>query len=474
MLVRVVSFLLSQDAGGDALARVQLTAQWLQNPMLRFHFDVWLPLHFWMTAALSILVGDVEVGCRILSLVLGTASVGAIWLLANELDGVDTAIISTIVFAFYSLHIAYSVTSSCDVPYLFFAIAGMALFFCARRAHKESLFLSSGLLLTVGAGIRYEAWIIIFALNAILLFRRQFRALSVFLPASGAWPVFWMIHEWVTLGHPLYSPALNYSYVAQDLSFYGTSLRYRLSLPVVVSLITLTPLAVLGAICSVPWILKKRGPLAEFAFVFFFYAAIQFYQIAAGGTMSYARYTLTLGTMTAVLAGVGLSRVFPYRTIVSGVMVTNLVLLTLLGSIDNPWIDKIRSVSPVLHFVSYLEDTGEYLRHRLGENDAVIIDNYNYEANQLAVLAGMPVLGSERAFLIADRVNPEKQKQTFAEVFPYLRARRPSYLVYADQGELRAFLPLPADCATAQVEDIHFACVFHNSKYQIYQIRYPG
>src|SRR5215204_2526364 len=101
-VIRIASFFLSQDAGGDALARARLTANWLQNFRLEFHFDVWLPLHFWMMAAVSTLVGSVELGCRLLSLVLGIASIPALFALTRELDGHKPAIFSTILFAFYS------------------------------------------------------------------------------------------------------------------------------------------------------------------------------------------------------------------------------------------------------------------------------------------------------------------------------------------------------------------------------------
>src|SRR5690242_77236 len=85
--LRIASFFLSENAGGDALARAQLTARWLQHPGLELHFDVWLPLHFWMMGAVSLLVGDVGLGSRLLSLVLGVASVYAMWALTRELDG---------------------------------------------------------------------------------------------------------------------------------------------------------------------------------------------------------------------------------------------------------------------------------------------------------------------------------------------------------------------------------------------------
>jgi 4-amino-4-deoxy-L-arabinose transferase-like glycosyltransferase len=474
-VLRIVSFFLSENAGGDALSRAYQTARWLQHPTLDLHFDVWLPIHFWLMAVPSIIVGDVELGSRLLSLVLGILSVGLVWLLTRELDARGSAVFSTIIFALYSLHIAYSSTSSSDVPYIFFLLGGLALFFRARNTEEISPLFSGGISLTLGAGMRYEAWIFIAALNAILLFRRRIKSLAFFLVTSGAFPVFWMIYEWITRGHPLYSPKLNYSWVANDLNFYGTSLTYRLLLPPGVIFITLTPIAILGAVLALRHVARKKGLLMEFFFVAVFFTAVQFYQIAAGGTMSYARYTLTLGTMVAVLAGIGLYHSFPkWAGVVAALMLVNVVGLFLLATVNNPYVNKIRSVAPVLHFTTYLEETGKYLKDNLKDNDALVLDEFNYETNQIAAVAGMPLLGSERVFVIPDRTDPEKQKKKLAELAPYLHTRRPAYLVYGLEGELRQVLAFPPECSSKQVEDMKFVCVFHNDHYQIYRIEYPN
>jgi hypothetical protein len=470
--LRVASFCLSENAGGDALARAGLTAQWLQYPSLEFHFDVWLPIHFWMMGAMSFIVGDVELAGRLLSLILGIASIVAFWALAEELDGFETAIFSTILFAFYSLHIAYSVTSSCEVPYLFFVLTGLALFFRWRRLGGQSLLCLAGLSLTLGSGIRYEAWIVILALDLILLYRKQWKAFGVFAIVSGLWPGFWMTYEWLTRGNPLYAPALNHSWVAHDLSLYATSMKYRLLLPPGVMLIALTPLVLIGILFSIRYIVKEKGVLSEFSFVVCFFALVQFYQIFSGGVMSYARYTLTLSTMVAILSGIGLRQVLPYKKLVAGVMILNLAFLLVLSSVNNRFMNKIRSVSPVLRFVPYLNETGKFLKMHLGQNDAVVIDDYNYEANQLAVLAGMPLLEEKRVFKIPDSLDLQKQAEKFSQLLPYLHDRHPKFLVYAERGELRAYLPFPHDCSDLSVEQMSFHCVFQNSEYQIYEIRY--
>ncbi len=425
-----------------------------------------------MMGAASLIVGGVELAGRLLSLILGIASIVAFWDLAEELDGTETAIFSSILFAFYSLDIAYSATSSSDSPYLFFVLTGLALFFRWRRLGGYSLLCLAALSLTLGSGIRYEAWIVIFALDLILAYRRQWRALGLFAAVSGLWPGFWMAYEWLTRGNPLYAPVMNHSWVAQQLSFHETSMKYRLLLPPGAILLSLSPLVVIGILFSVRYIVKQKGPLVDFAFVVCFFALVQFYQIFSGGVMAFARYTLTLGTMAAVLSGIGLRQVLPYKKLVVGVMILNLAALLVLSSVDNPFMNKIRSLSPILRFVPYLDDTGKFLKGHLGKNEAVVIDDYNDESNQLAVLAGMPLLEEDRAFKIPGASDHLKQSQKLSQLLPYLRNRRPEYLVYANRGELRAYFPLPSDCSSVWIEQMYFRCVFQNAQYQIYEIQY--
>lgn len=171
---------------------------------------------------------------------------------------------------------------------------------------------------------------------------------------------------------------------------------YRLLLPPGAVLLTLTSLALIGILFSIPYIRSEKGSLREFAFVTCFFALVQLCQIVSGGVMSFARYTLTLGALAAILSGIGLARILLSKKVIVAVMILNLTALAILGSINNPLVNKIRSASPILRFVPYLHEAGEFLKGHLGTTDAVVIDNFNHEANQLAFLGGMPLFPPNR------------------------------------------------------------------------------
>jgi hypothetical protein len=77
--LRIIFFYFSQNNGGDAFARVAVTAKWLLHPgsSLNFGGNNWLPLHFWLMGLIAQVVPNVLLACRSLSLVAGLIS---LWL----------------------------------------------------------------------------------------------------------------------------------------------------------------------------------------------------------------------------------------------------------------------------------------------------------------------------------------------------------------------------------------------------------
>src|SRR5205807_2153610 len=83
----------------------------------------------------------------------------------------------------------------------------------------------------------------------------------------------------------------------------------------------------------------------------------------------------------------------------------------------------------------------KFLFPRLQPTDAALIDNYSEESNILAAAIGLPLLPGDRTFPIS-RSGP-------SQVWRYIQVRRPKYVILADAGVLRPYLPLPGTCILA-------------------------
>jgi Dolichyl-phosphate-mannose-protein mannosyltransferase len=482
--LRILFFFLGENNGGDALARVAMTAEWLQHPGLRLDFEPWLPLHFWLMAGMATLVHNPELGSRLLSLVLGICSLAILWTLAKIVYGETSATFSLLIFSLYGLHIGYSTTSSSEVPYLFFILAGLLGFFIYRSSGSLAALGLGAIALGVSGGIRYEAWVCIFAAFAILSFfpsahlkggfwqSGHVSEVSVLGALAGAWPLFWVIYQWRTFGKPLYGVTMNYSWVAEQVQVEHHSSAYHLALIPGVITLTLTPLIVAAGLYGLA--LGLRQPLGrEFALIFLIMAAALAYQIISGGLLPLARYTITVGTLLVIASGHGLDRVahlvpqcrgLPCRVAITVLLVLNLAGILALSESRLPVSDKFSAISPRLRFPRRVEEVSQYLKPRLKENEAVAIDDYNTESNILASAIGLPLVARECTFLASVRPLSE---------FPeYMEHHQPLYLIYSDKGVFRNAFPLPHHCAApvATLNGLSFECLFANDVYRIYYV----
>lgn len=481
--LRVVFLLISVNNGGDALDRVGKTEEWLENMHLQFFYGAWLPLHFWMMGGLGVLLGNVELAGRLLSLVTGAGSMWLVWRIARRAYGETAGLLSLCAIAFYTLHVAYSTTSSAEVPFLFFSLLGLDLLFAHQQDGSWARLVASGICFTVSAAIRYEAWVLIAAAGLVLIasppgmLRRSWWSterlgqLAAFGLAAGAWPVFWMTYTYMKLGHPLYYVMMQREWVPGINA--GTTLTYRVSVAPVALVLGLS-LPVVAASLYALWLAVRESAGRPLAFVFLCFASVQFYQTVSDGMWPSARFTITQGVLLAILSGRGLERManrFVPRwsngkvcVALSAVLAANLLLILAFSEIRHPYSEKFGSVSPRLRFAHYINDVGDFLRPRLGASDPVVIDNYNVESAFVAVATGLPLRPDENVFLTVKR--DRNTLRSFVERW------RPRYAVYAPQGTLHTVLPLPGDCSAAEVWGVEFRCVFKNDVYQVYELTY--
>jgi hypothetical protein len=487
IVIRILSFVASRNTGGDALARVALTAKWLQHPTLKVIFDSYPPGHFWLIGGLTLLVHDVGLAGRLLSLLFGIGSLFLVWKLAVMLYGDTAGIFSLAVMCLYTMHIAYSTTSSSEVSYLFFLLASFFMLFSYLRAEPGDLWylVFSGLSLSISESVRFEAWVFFFGM--VLAFGilavstsgpqgrlwSRFRPLFVFGITGGVWPVFMMAYCYRKFGDPMY--LLNWTQVRVQrlLAAQPSSVGYQLSLMPAVLLISLSPLALAAGIYG--WMKSFGLPMPRvFAALALFFFVIQNYQLFRGATTVVARYTLTMGTLLAIFAGFGFElfcRKLAFGRIklaiigIVALLSANSLAVLAMSEVPNRYADKFASVSPRLRYPNRIAEVGAYLRAHMSPKDAVVIDDYNEESNILADASGLPVISGERAYL--------QSAKNAIDARQYIDEMHPRFLVYSDVGTLQTSLFLPKSCNDESgVSGVQFRCIFANHFYRVYELTY--
>lgn len=484
-LLRVLSLCFSDNAGGDAGAHASAAAAWLSHPSAKFVFGTYPPGHFWLIGLLSLVVPNVVWAARLLSLACGIASLYVVWRLARLCYGPSCALLSLAIFTLYSLHIGYSTTSSAEVPYLFFLLAGTYLFLSGLQASSNRLgrLFLSGLLFSVSESIRFEAWVFCAALAAAAacawMVSLRHRGVEVvpfgaWILAAGFWPVLMMAYCRHFFGDPMYLVDQNRVRVLESLK--TVSVQHQFAVMPLAILASVSPTAVLaglaGGVFSLSFFSAEAFALAGATLLF---AGVEGYEIATGGLLALARYTIALGTMFCIMSGAGLEWAIEKWTARHATLIRrgfialaglNCMLLACVSFYSNPLANELASVSPRLRYQGHIAEVATYLRSHLKPQDKVVFDDYNVESNILSDASGLPILPGERAYL-ASRKNE-------ISVLEYIAREHPRFLVYSDRGTLRRSLDLHPACLDSQtVAGIVFHCAYNGQVYRVYELSYP-
>jgi len=485
--LRVFFLFIADNDGGDAIARAANIQKWMSHPSFLSPVAHWGPVYFYLAGTLGFLLKDAELAGRLLSLICGIASIYLVYRLARLLSGQAAATLSAFICALAGLHIGYSTTSSSEMPYLFFLLIGLVGFFEYQTSDNFRPLVWGAICFSVAAGIRYEAWIFFPLLCLLLVWRPAnfFRAglwrgrrglgLALFVLLGGAWLVSWSGFSWVKWGDPLYAVHLAKTLIQEQSPDSLRPLPYRLSLPMGVLLLGLSPLPFAGALYAI--VACRRQALArQFIFLSMAFAVAQYIQFWRGAAVSNARYTLTLFVLATILSGMGISEicfklgpgvVTRLKKWVFATMVLTQVAILAGGESRVPYNEKLASVSPWLRYPHYLNDAAQSLKSRLKPTDAIIVDSYNWEDNIFVHALGLPLNPDHR--VLAGRAADSQKLEDF------IRVHHPRFLVYSDKGMLRPYLDLPQQCTQDErVRDMRLDCFYSNATYRVYWIQYSG
>jgi 4-amino-4-deoxy-L-arabinose transferase-like glycosyltransferase len=483
-LLRIISICCSDNAGGDAGAHVGLAAEWLKHPELKLVFDTYPPGHFWLIGLSWLVVRNVLWAGRLLSLACGIGSLFFVWNLSRRLWGNTAAVFSLTAFALYSLHIGYSGTSSAEVPYMFFLLVAVSLFFDAvaeERIHLGKMALS-GISFSVAESIRYEAWIFFASLVAaeacVWLYCRHHRlstssgSFAAWIVTAGAWPALMMTYCWKVFGDPMYLVTWNHLRVVHSLA--STPRSHQLLVMPVALILSISPFVTLAAIAGITVSLRRTLP-SVFTIATLLFALIEGYELVTGGLLATARYTMTLGTLLCVISGCSfewiIAKFIPFRPkLAYGVVVAllglNCVVIVVTAASSSRFADSIASISPWLRYQPHIAEVGRYLRTHLRPADAVVFDDYNSESNILSDAAGLPPAPGLRAFVAG--------KRNSMTALTYIDQQRPRFLVFSDRGTLRTTLGIGPGCRdTQRIDKAELQCVFAGQVYRIFEFSYP-
>ncbi|MFO1067143.1 MAG: glycosyltransferase family 39 protein [Geminicoccaceae bacterium] len=339
LAVRIAGLPLAAHDSIDHALRVWIAWRWSEQPFLLTQ-GVWPPLHMMLMGLLLRLGADPATVPTWLHVGLGSLLPPAVYLLARQVFSSSRgAIAAGVACALYPVAILNSLSVRSETPFALLLVLSLLAVAKARGTGSLGWALAGGLALTVAAGFRYEAWMLL-PLVAVLLWPHR-RAIAAFVGAGLVVPAISMVSNAVVLGEPL----LGFTWAAEhELEKMGKAdLPLAAKLGQLVDFTArlaggLTPLLVLGIAAGVLLLLARRDRR-----LLWLVPPLGLYLLLSAGALRGAlvpkvNYTETLGVLllpflAAFLGDPALDRRLRLRVALQAALFASMTALLVVGTL---------------------------------------------------------------------------------------------------------------------------------------------
>jgi 4-amino-4-deoxy-L-arabinose transferase-like glycosyltransferase len=393
-VARLLPFLFGMEHYGDAPVRIEIAERWARQPHLWRGFSETYqfgPLHLTLLGGAIRLLHDRVLAARLLSLAAGLCAVWLLWRIAERLRGPEAAFLAALGLALSPLHIQASTTGASEALFLALLLAAIDLALLDRAAPAAVLLGAAGL-------IRYDGWLYVPLLGALLFLRRRdlLRAAG-FCALAAAPALWWMWRTWVYDGDPLFT----IHYIDREhrrlaemmLGWFG-QVRWRLYAlfywPIAVCGIA-TP--VLGAFSMWGSFKALRRREAGWELVALAWLPVALFTFRAAVLTDFrplSRFAMVAAVLSLPFAHAALSA-WGRRAAIAVLVITPLAFAAVSWRRDGALAEWARPLSPISSVPPGIADAADWLRHNARPEDTILLDTvWHYLDIPLAFAAGLP------------------------------------------------------------------------------------
>jgi 4-amino-4-deoxy-L-arabinose transferase-like glycosyltransferase len=193
----------------DEFAKVELAWRGLNEPAIWFDY-VWLPGHFPLVAAAYVLIGDIFIASRLVSVLFGIVAIFGVYRLGYHLKADGVGGLAAILMATSPLTVWLSSTGLVDILYVALFILGLSYYVQWQRSGGLSALYVAGTLLAVSCTFHHNAWLAGMAVGVLvaidLIWDRSRNRLHglIGLCILSIVPIAWCAWNWLSYGDPLF------------------------------------------------------------------------------------------------------------------------------------------------------------------------------------------------------------------------------------------------------------------------------
>jgi 4-amino-4-deoxy-L-arabinose transferase-like glycosyltransferase len=414
--VRLAIFPFAESLFGDGVVRSEIAERWARDPHLvrSFRDGVYQfgPLQFYLAAPLLWLWPSREHAPRLLSLLFSLATVLPLYRLGRRLFSREAAVVAGLSMAVWGLHIQASTTAASEAIFL-------ALFFFCLDALFEGLheerfapLARSALLANLMCALRYDGWLYVPLLGAVVLSWGKDRVASVtrallYLALCALFPLWWMQGNETATGDALYP--LNYindfhRRWAQDSVAWMGNPGFRAQALVFwpgVLLVTCSALVGVFALVGIvrAFRLKQRRALAFLALV-----PAAYYTVRGAILLDFsplARFAMAQVALALFYVKDGFDAIAARlpsagRDALAGLAAASAVALTGYLGYATAWrtgamAERLRPISPLSTIPNDQREAARFIKEQIAASEALVVDEApRYLDLNVAFFTGLP------------------------------------------------------------------------------------
>ncbi|PCJ78148.1 MAG: hypothetical protein COA57_16285 [Flavobacteriales bacterium] len=375
LTVKIILLPFAQTVDCDAVSRIFLSLQWLENPHWITN-SVWGPFHFYLNGIALWLYKDHIITPKLVNILFSCASIFPFYHFTKREFDAKGAFFATVLLVISPVLFRNSFQALAGTPFLFFVILSMNWISKSLSENKISFALLSGLAITIAAGFRYEAWLLMALFFVVVLWRKSWKSAFVFALLASVFPFIWTWHTWQETGHLLhpYAPILNAAEPAnQNLDFEGW-LRKGWYFPFS-WLLCVGPITAFFILKYITKIIKNRQEHdTQFHWLLPLFVVLIVFLIKSfnGSLLNQHRFTGTLVVLSLPFFSYFGSEVFNYRKkLFVAITITTVGLSYVYNTKGITMIPRLKDKSTL--------EAAQIIKNNVSENSALIIDFDGWE-----------------------------------------------------------------------------------------------
>ena len=519
--IRFGLFFISDEAGGDAIARVAMARNISDHNMWLFA-GVWQPLPFYLIAGALTIYNDPNISPRFLSLLYGSFIVFPYYYLVKREFDTLVAVFSLFFLAFYINHIFLSLSSYAESLLIFFIVSTLYFLFSYLydTSNRRALIYAS-IILALGCMTRPEAWILIGTLGAVIVINgicnkrsmlSNFYDAVLFSIIPMACISIWFIGNYIILGDLFYFQNWSYDQFKQNYTWFFESWELTLLLVPKTLWLLWSSFWQLGPILSTLITLGVGVALYQRKHLYYIVVptvllGFLFYLSLHGQNLMFMRYQLHFSVLFIPFGVFGLVSFLNYFKslrrvyIVAGILIFHFISIVGVFFAGRYIMQHPKSPMPIwqigYHEMRYrykvpddIKQLVQWTKKTIKTTDKVMLDDAAF-ATHIIVLADLEDLtqlngGTQE---LAGDVNQLYQKsQVYSckshdyltldqqdredQIYTYINTYRPQYVFYHGAGYLRTIFKFDPLCQTQNWRSFRFHCEYEIAGYHVYTIAY--